>query len=213
MTWLAVILLALAAFAVAAFVLKLPRGAWTLFAAALLFGLTGYALQASPDVPAAPREKPPATAENGAQMVEARLRFGRPDRLLPHELITADGMTRRGRFQTAVTALQRAVELNPDDAEMWLSLAMNLVAHADGRITPPAELAFRRAEDLAPGQVAPGFFRGAALLGAGDLEAGREAWARALAQGDAQAWGRAELEARLGQLDAMIAARESGNGG
>ena len=212
MTWLLVLILAAAAFAAAAFVLKMPRGAWTLFAAALLFGLTGYALQASPDLPSAPSDRSAREAEDGSQMIEARLRFGRPDRLLPRELITADSLTRRGQFANAAAALRSAVERRPQDAELWLALAMNLVAHAEGRLTPPAEYAFERAEAAAPGQVAAGFFRGAAMLGQGQLDEGRSEWARALGEAQGNAWGRAELQARLAQLDAALAQR-GGQGG
>src|SRR5690606_41474148 len=54
MTWLVAIALALAAFAVAAFALRLEPSGWTTVAAALALGLAGYAMQASPDVPGAP---------------------------------------------------------------------------------------------------------------------------------------------------------------
>src|SRR5688500_9843482 len=54
MTWLLAIVLALAAFALGAFVLGVARRGWTTFAAALALGLAGYALQASPGLPGAP---------------------------------------------------------------------------------------------------------------------------------------------------------------
>ena len=54
MSWLAILALAALGFVVAAFALKLPRASWTLFAAALLFGLAGYATQGAPEQPAAP---------------------------------------------------------------------------------------------------------------------------------------------------------------
>lgn len=205
MIWLLVIGLAAAGFAIAAFGLKMPRAAWTLFAATLLFGLAGYGWQASPDLPAAPKQPRAAETSNGEQMIAARLEFGRPDRILARELITADAFTRRGQFDDAAGILRGAVEARPQDSEMWLALAMNLVAHADGKMTPPAELAFRRAEQAAPGQVAAGFFRGAAILGEGDIAAGRAEWARALAASSEDAWGRQALEQRLAQLDAIIA--------
>ena len=55
MIWLTVALLALAVFAVTVFVFRLDRKLWTSFAAALAFGLAGYAWQASPDLPSAPK--------------------------------------------------------------------------------------------------------------------------------------------------------------
>ena len=41
--WLAVLALAMAAFALAAFLLKLPKEGYALFGSVLLFGLAGYA--------------------------------------------------------------------------------------------------------------------------------------------------------------------------
>ena len=46
MTWMIAITLALAAFAAAVFVFRVPRAGWTTFSAALALGLAGYALQA-----------------------------------------------------------------------------------------------------------------------------------------------------------------------
>ena len=43
MGWLSILLLAGAAFVLAAFALRLPREGWAVFAAILLLGLAGYA--------------------------------------------------------------------------------------------------------------------------------------------------------------------------
>ncbi len=51
---LIVALLALVAFAIAVFTFRLPRALWTSLAAALVFGLAGYATQASTNVPSSP---------------------------------------------------------------------------------------------------------------------------------------------------------------
>ena len=64
MTWLAVIALAAVVFAIAAFGFGLFRGLWSSLAAALGFGLAGYAMQASPDLPAAPKS---AIADSSVQ--------------------------------------------------------------------------------------------------------------------------------------------------
>ncbi|MGB3377535.1 MAG: hypothetical protein WBA55_02065, partial [Allopontixanthobacter sediminis] len=54
MIWIPLIALAVLAFVLAAFVVKLPRSGWALFGAALLFGLAGYALQGSPGLAGSP---------------------------------------------------------------------------------------------------------------------------------------------------------------
>ena len=55
MSWLFVIPIAIAVFAALVYVLKLPRPAWELTGAALMLGLAGYAAQASPTLPGAPK--------------------------------------------------------------------------------------------------------------------------------------------------------------
>ena len=58
MIWLAVLALAALGFRFAVWLFGLARSGWTLFGAALLFGLTGYAQQGSPGQPAAPGAGP-----------------------------------------------------------------------------------------------------------------------------------------------------------
>ncbi len=49
--------------------------------------------------------------------------------------------------------LQNAVQRYPGDPQLWIGLGNALVDHARG-LTPPAELAYRRAAALAPGHPA-----------------------------------------------------------
>ena len=55
MTWVVILLVALAVFAIMAFVLKMPRSGWELAGAALFVGIAGYALQGHPSMPGAPK--------------------------------------------------------------------------------------------------------------------------------------------------------------
>ena len=59
MIWVAILALAAVAFAAAAFGLRMERPVWTLFAAALVFGLAGYASFGSPDLSGSPTEATP----------------------------------------------------------------------------------------------------------------------------------------------------------
>ena len=64
---------------------------------------------------------------------------------------------------------------------MWIGLGNALVDHAHG-LTPPAELAYRRAAELAPDSPAPPFFYGLALARSGDREAAVSLWRNVLAK-------------------------------
>lgn len=205
MTWIAAIALALAAFAVAALVLRLPRVTWTALLAALALGLAGYAWQASPDQPGAPKPMRAAAAQGEWPLVEERKALIDPGRASNSPLVlTADGYARRGRFEESAALLRSALQRQPTDAEAWLALANVLVEHADGNLTRPALLAFRRAAEADPRSVAPGYFLGVALLRQGRFGEGREVWQRTLQEAPADAFGRARMQDRADGLDRLL---------
>ena len=212
MTWLVAIALALAAFAVAAFVFGIARSGWTTFAAALALGLAGYALQASPGVPGAPTAKRAADAgELGRSMIEERkAMFAGAGSAGSDKLIIADAFLRRGRYADAATVLRGAVTENPRNAEAWLALGNALVEHADGALTPPALLAYRRSAELDPKGVGPGYFLGFALIRQGQIAEARGLWASTLETAAQDAPGRAALEQSLARLDELIERARTG---
>lgn len=207
MSWVVAIVVALAAFGLAAFVLGVPRQGWTSFAAALALGLAGYALQASPGIPGAPAA-PRAAREidSGFSYVDERKEMvGSAARSTNNKIVTADALARRGQFANAAALLRGAVHDNPRDAEAWLALGNALVEHSGGILTQPALVAYRRASALDPDGVGPGYFLGLALIRQGELMEARGVW-QATVEGAAEdAEGRALLEERLVRLDALIA--------
>jgi len=170
MTWLLAIALALAAFALAALAFRVVRSGWTAFAAALALGLAGYALQASPGVPGAPAASRAANEEGAWALVDERKEMiGGGVRSTNDKVLIADAFARRGRYADAAAILRAAVTDNPRDAEAWLALGNALVEHADGALTQPALLAYRRAAELDAGGVGPGYFLGLALIRQGQF--------------------------------------------
>ena len=206
MSWLLAIALALAAFALAALALGVARQGWTTFAAALALGLAGYALQASPDTPGAPAAGIRAPGEVDWAFVEARKEMvASADRSSSDKVIVADALARNGQYANAAGLLRAAVAENPRDGEAWLALGNALVEHAGGALTQPALLAYRRAEEVAPGSAGPGYFLGMALIRQGRLMEARSVWAATVEGASANAEGRAALQERLARLDALIA--------
>jgi cytochrome c-type biogenesis protein CcmH len=199
-----IILVAIAAFAIAVLVLRLPRAGWTLFAAALLFGLAGYALQGSPGEAGAPKAVADQPADVGVQLVEARRELFGP--ASPSQFVTlADGFARRGQFADAAGILRGSLDKNPNDPEAWLALANALVENAEGQLTPAAMYAFSRAEQADAASPGPGFFLGVALINSGRPMEARKLWADMLARSPADAPWRAGLKERLDRLDVLIA--------
>lgn len=206
MTWVLVIVLALAAFALGVLAFRVSRQGWSTFGAALALGLAGYALQASPEVPGAPAVGVRATGEVDWAFVDARKEMvASANRSTSDKMIVADALARQGQYANAAAMLRAAVSENPRDGEAWLALGNALVEHSDGALTQPAVLAYRRAGELDPAGVGPGYFLGFALIRQGRLMEARGVWASTLESAAPGAAGRAGLEESLKRLDGLIA--------
>lgn len=214
MNWLLAIALALAAFGLVAFVFRPARATWTVLLAALALGLAGYAMQASPGQPGAPRDAAADAAQDQWPLVEARKEVVAPAlQSRSDKLLVADALARRGQYANAAAMLNGALRDNPRDAEVWLALANVLVEHADGQMTEPAMLAFRRASEVDPKGLGPGYFLGLALMRQGRFGEGREVWAATLANAPADAFGREAMAERLTRLDELLAQAGAMQGG
>lgn len=210
MTWIVILALALAAFAVMALLLKAPRSGWEAIGAALMLGAAGFAWQAHPGQPGAPKATARSAAPSGQAMIAARKQLSAQGNQAPNSWsMIADGLARNGSFGDAAGVLLGAVRENPNNADAWLAMANDLVAHAEGTLTPAAQFAYDRASAADPLHPGPDFFRGLALATNGKLQEGREAWAALLARTPGNAPWRADLEQRLARLDAFIASREA----
>ncbi|KPP96200.1 MAG: tetratricopeptide repeat protein [Erythrobacter sp.] len=203
--WLGVLALAFAAFALAAFLLRLPQGGYMVFGAALLFGLAGYGLQGSPGQPAAPKEKVAAETRGGEDMVEARRALFDPVRPKPDYLVLSDGFARKGRFDEAAGLLRQGLADNPGHLEGWLALGMALTGHADGQVTPAAAYAYGKAREIDPASPAADYFLGFSYLQSGQVRAARDTWAGLVERSPEDAPWVPELTARIAELDRMIA--------
>jgi cytochrome c-type biogenesis protein CcmH len=203
--WLAILALTLVAFAIAAFVLRLPREGFAVFGAVLLLGLVGYTWQGSPGQPGSPKQPASEEQQSGEEMVEARRQLFDPVRPKPDYLMLSDGFARRGRFAEAAGLLRGGLRDNPDHLEGWLALGMALTGHADGVVTPAAFYAYGKARELDPANPGADFFLGFSFLQTGEIRAARDTWARLLENSPEEAPWREEIEARVARLDEMIA--------
>ena len=204
--WLLPIALTVAALAALIVLGKAPRKSWEAIAAALVFGLAGFAYQARPDLIGSTTTAEPSQGKVGADLVAVRQQLSGEGLIARNRwTVTADALTRQGGFSDAAGLLLGAIEENPRDSGAWLALANNLVGHAEGALTPAALYAFRQASEAdlqAPG---PPFFLGLALIQNGRPEEGRALWTDLLARTPAPAPWRAGLAARLQLLDQLLA--------
>lgn len=204
MSWLPILAVAGAAFLVAVLGLRVPRSAYTLLGATLLFGLAGYALQGAPGQPAAPARPLADPAATGELLVESRREFFDSAAPPARFLITSDAFARRGDYLRAAEFARSAVTENPADAEAWTALGNALAEHAGGQLTPAALYAYGQAERRAPGSPAPAYFLGLAMLRSGEPERTRAIWAELLASAPAGAAWRPVLAERLARLEALM---------
>lgn len=214
MSWVLVLLLALAAFAGAAFVLKAPRGGWEAIGAALLLGIAGYGLQANPGVAGAPKPAQQDISADPAALIEARGKV-RESEIGPTDrwIVIADALARNGQYANAAQVLLGAIEEDPENAEAWLAMANALVAHAEGLLTPAASYAYREATAAAPDHPGPPFFWGLALAQSGRFAEAHTLWLELLEQTPDDAPWRSDLESRLEQLDSMVEAQHRARSG
>ena len=178
MGWVILFMLFLASLA-ALWWLGVRGGLLKATAAVLLLGASGYALQGRPDL----RGSPAAGAEGRDvfPLTEARHAFF--GNFTPAEswLRISEALARGGNTKDAVGILQNAVQRYPGDPQLWIGLGNALVDHAHG-LTPPAELAYRRAAELTPGYPGPRFFYGLALARSGERQSAVEVWKQILAK-------------------------------
>jgi len=194
--WL-ILLLLIAASAGALWLLKVRGGLLTAAGAALVFGAAGYALQGSPGLPDAPAN---AGAERSViPLTEARHAFFGNFSAEESWLGMSEGLARAGNTEDAVGILQNAVGRYPGSVQLWIGLGNALVDHAHG-LTPPAELAYRRAAELAPGHPAAPFFYGLALARSGDRAGAVAIWQRILADAPPKASWRPLIELGVATL-------------
>lgn len=209
MIWLAVCMLAVAAFSALTLWLKAPRRGWSALGAALLLGLAGYATQASPGLHGAPKAVMAQSAADPAATLASRDLLDESGIPTTNQwIVIADAMARNGQHANAAQVLLGAIDEDPDNAEAWLALGNALVAHAEGLLTPAALHAYTRAGEAAPDSPGPPFFLGLAMAQSGRFAEARNIWAGLLEKSPPDAPWRNLLSERLARLDVLIEAQE-----
>jgi cytochrome c-type biogenesis protein CcmH len=164
--------------------LRVRGGLLTASAAALLVGASGYALEGSPNLRGAPAQND--DVRDVFPLTDARHAFF--GHFTPAEswLRISEALARDGKSEDAVGVLQNAVRRYPGDPQLWIGLGNALVDHSRG-ITPPAELAYKRAAEMAPGHPGAPFFYGLALARSGDRAGALAVWQEVLRTAPADA--------------------------
>jgi len=187
---------------------KLDRNALELTGAALLLALAGYAWQGSPTVPGKtvqPPEELYTTPDDVETRDAFRKTFASSMNAEGQWLSLADALIQAGRPRAAVSLLAEATRKAPDNPDVWVGLGNALVVQGGGQLSPAAQFAFERAATISPNHPGPPFFLGLGLAQAGKLDEAGEVWRALLARAPADARWKADLEARLAQIDQLPA--------
>ena len=199
MGWVLITLLALGVFLALWRLAGFNEVPLRLLASALLIGIAGYAVQGRPLLHGKPVPPPAGQQQSSSGSAQAS------SELLPYDtraswLSIADAYRSSGDKQGAVNSIRARLRAHPNDAELWASLGTALVMHADGMVTPAAELSFRRAARLAPYHPAPRFFYGLSLAQNGKPEEAERVWTELVSNAPADAEWRPVVEANLAGL-------------
>jgi cytochrome c-type biogenesis protein CcmH len=188
---------------------KLKRSALEFSVAALLVAVAGYALQGSPSLPGSTR----ATSDDGkGEIAPPEIRKTSASSMSAEEewLATADALVRAGRVRYAVDMLGEGAKKFPQNPDIWVGLGNALVVHGNGQMNPAAQFAFEKAAKIAPNHPGPPFFLGLTLAQSGKLDEAGEVWRGLLARAQADAPWKADLEARLAEINQLPAAQPKG---
>ena len=164
--------------------LRLRGAIFTLAAAALMVGASGYALQGRPSLAGSPRlaadRSPPVPLTMARKALLGQ--FDAADTWMT----ISEGYAARGQTADAVGVMNSAIRARPTDFALWVGLGNALSDHAR-TLTPGAQFAFVRAAELAPGHPAPLFFLGLAEARSGQPEQALTRWRNILANAPADA--------------------------
>lgn len=208
--WVALAMLALLSLAGFVFALRRERAMWQVAAAAILLGMTGYALQGRPDLPASPAKALAAREDAAVQLVEMRQQMDQNIGNARTFLITADSFAKQGDYTLSAAFIQSGLRKDPDNPDLWSALGLQLMLASNGQMSAPAQLAFDKAREIRPNYPAPYYFAGVSRLFDGNIDSTILLWERALALASPKAKWKPKLEAQLAGARALKEQAQAG---
>ena len=201
MGWVIFLFLALVVLALLWKVARFDLAALQFLGAALLLALAGYAWQGRPGLAGAPKAPPERQRVPDSDFAETRQDMLGTFDQAARWLGMAESYQRGGDTRGGVDIIRSGLRQHPRDPDLWVGLGSALVLHAGGMMTPAAELAFRRAERIAPGHPGPRFFYGLALAQGGRFDEAERLWRALLVTAPQDASWRPMVEERLQMIE------------
>ena len=201
MGWVVFLLIALLVLAALWRLARLDGASLQFLGAALLLALAGYAWQGHPGLRGSPKAPPERQRLPDSAFAETRQSMLGTFDTAARWLGMAESYQRGGDTRGGVDMIRSGLHRHPRDPDLWVGLGSALVLHADGLMTPAAELAFRRAEEIAPGHPGPRFFYGLALAQGGRFDEAERLWRALLVQAPQDVSWRPMVEERLRMIE------------
>jgi cytochrome c-type biogenesis protein CcmH/NrfG len=195
--WFALGLLSVLSLSVLVFFVRSSKGLWQVAAATVLLGMAGYALQGRPSLPPAPAKPLEASAVGATQLVEIRADMDQSFGSAQRWLVTADSFAKQGDYPLSASYIQSGLRTDPQNADLWSALGLQLMLASEGQMSPPAQLAFDKARTIRPIYPAPYYFDGLARLFAGDLDGAILLWEKTVSLATPNAKWKTRIESQL----------------
>lgn len=203
--WVALGLLSVFSVGVLMYFVRASKGLWQIAAAAVLLGMTGYALQGRPSTPASPAKSLEASEVAAVQLVEIRGEMDQSFGSAKRWLVTADSFAKQGNYSSAASYIQSGLRTEPQNADLWSALGLQLMLASEGQMSAAAQLAFDKARAIRPNYPAPYYFAGLARLFAGDVDGAVLLWEKTVSLATPKAKWKSRIESQLRAAKALQA--------
>lgn len=201
--WFIIIPAALLLCAAAIWLGRLPRKIWELFAAFIVLGLAGYAIQGSADLSSSPGVKMQRDDETATALIDMRAEMAPTFASAKRWTTLGDSLAKKGNYPLAMAVVNAGLKERPENADLWAALGLYSMLANEGRIGPPSQFAFDKARENRETLAAPDYFEGLDALIDGRLLDTLKKWDAALKNAPKDSkWGPRLQE----QLDGLTAA-------
>ena len=201
--WIVLGLLSVLSLSVLTWFVRSSKGLWQIAAAAVLFGMTGYALQGRPSAPTSPAKSLAASEVGATQLIDIRADMDQSFGGAKRWLVTADSFAKQGDYASAASYIQSGLRSDPKSPDLWSALGLQLMLASEGQMSPPAQLAFDKARAIRPNHPAPYYFAGLARMISGDLNGGVLLWEKTLSLATPNAKWKVGIETQLQAAKAL----------
>lgn len=201
--WIVLGFLSVLSLLVLTWLVRSSKGLWQIAAAAVLLGMTGYALQGRPSAPSSPAKSLAANEIGATQLIDIRADMDQSFGSAKRWLVTADSFAKQGDYASAASYIQSGLRSDPKNSDLWSALGLQLMLASEGQMSPPAQLAFDKARAIRPNHPAPYYFAGLARIISGDLNGGVFLWEKTLSLATPNAKWKVGIETQIQAAKAL----------